>query len=136
MTLKDNGVSIPNKIMTLVGTIGKTKLSSTSLIVTVTQSCLALCGPMDLDSSPWNSPGQDAGVGSLSLLQGIFPTQGSNPGLPHCRRIIYQLSYKGRPRILEWPFPSPADLPNPGIKLGFLELQADFLPTEIHEFNG
>ena len=35
--------------------------------------------------SPWNSPGQNTGVGSLCLLQGIFPTQGSNPGLPHCR---------------------------------------------------
>jgi len=39
------------------------------------------------------------GVGSLSLLQGIFPTQGSNPGLPHCRRILYQLSHKGSQRI-------------------------------------
>ena len=45
----------------------------------------------------WNSPGQNTGVGSLSLLQGIFPTQGSNPGLPHCRRILYQLSYEGSP---------------------------------------
>ena len=45
--------------------------------------------------SPWNSPGQNTGVGSLSLLQGIFPTQGLNPGLPHCRRIFYQLSRKG-----------------------------------------
>ena len=43
--------------------------------------------------SPWNSPGQNTGVGSLSLLQGIFPTQGLNPGLPHCKRILYQLSY-------------------------------------------
>ena len=43
-----------------------------------------------------------AGVGSLALLQGIFPTQGSNPGLPHCRRILYQLSHQGSPRILEW----------------------------------
>ena len=43
---------------------------------------------------PWNSLGQDTGVGSLSLLQGIFPTQGSKPGLPHCRRILYQLSDK------------------------------------------
>ena len=51
---------------------------------------------------PWNSPGQNTGVGSLSLLQGIFPTQGSNPGLPHCRQILYQLSHKGSPRILEW----------------------------------
>ena len=46
--------------------------------------------------SPWNSPGQNTGVGSLSLLQGIFPTQGQNPGLPHCRWILYQLSHKGR----------------------------------------
>ena len=52
--------------------------------------------------SLWNSPSQNTGVGSLSLLQGIFPTQGSNPGLPHCRWILYQLSHKGSPRILEW----------------------------------
>ena len=52
--------------------------------------------------SSWNSPGQDTGVGSLSLLQGIFPTQGLNPGLPHCRQILYQLSHQGSPRILEW----------------------------------
>ena len=45
--------------------------------------------------SPWNSPGQGTGVGSLSLLQGSFPTQGSNPGLLHCRRILYQLSPQG-----------------------------------------
>ena len=45
--------------------------------------------------SPWNSPGQNPGVGSLSLLQGIFPTQGSNPSLLHCRRILYQLSHEG-----------------------------------------
>ena len=45
--------------------------------------------------SPWNSPGQNTRVGSLCLLLGIFPTQGSNPGLPHCRQIIYQLSHKG-----------------------------------------
>ena len=52
--------------------------------------------------SPWNSPGQNTGVGSLPLLQGIFPIQGSNPGLPHCRWILYQLSHKGSPKILEW----------------------------------
>ena len=50
---------------------------------------------------PRNSPGQNAGVGSLSLLQGIFPTRGLNSGLSHCRRILYQLSHKGSPRILE-----------------------------------
>ena len=43
--------------------------------------------------SPWNSPGQNTGVGNLSFLQGIFPTQGLNPGLPHCRQIIYCLRH-------------------------------------------
>ena len=52
--------------------------------------------------SPWNSPGQNTGVGSLCLLQGIVPTQGLNPGLLHCRWILYQLSHKESPRILEW----------------------------------
>ena len=46
--------------------------------------------------------GQNTGVGSLSLLQGIFLTQGLNPGLPHCKQILYQLSHKGSPRILVW----------------------------------
>ena len=47
--------------------------------------------------SPWNSPGQNTGAGSLSLLQGIFPTQGSNTGLPYCKQILNQLSHKGSP---------------------------------------
>ena len=47
--------------------------------------------------SLWNSPGQNIEVRSLSCLQGIFPTQGSNPGLPYCRQILYQLSHKGSP---------------------------------------
>ena len=49
--------------------------------------------------SPWNSPGQNTRVSSLSLLQGIFSTQGSNPGLVHCRQILYQLSHKESPRL-------------------------------------
>ena len=52
--------------------------------------------------SPWNSPGQNTGVGSRSLLQGIFPTQVSNPGLPHYRQILYQLSHQGCLQILGW----------------------------------
>ena len=53
--------------------------------------------------SPWNSPGQNTGVGSLSLLQRIFPSQGLNPRLPHPHRwILYQLSHKGSSRILGW----------------------------------
>ena len=64
--------------------------------------------------SLWNSPGQNTGVGSHSILQGIFPTQGLNLGLLHCRWILYQLSHKGSPRILEWiayPFSSGSSWP-------------------------
>ena len=71
------------------------------LKVKVAQSCLTLCDPMDY-ISPWNSPGQNTGVGSCSLLKEIFPTQESNSGLPHCRRILYQLSHQGSQRILKW----------------------------------
>ena len=60
----------------------------------VTQSCPTLFDPHGLYST-WNSPGQNTGMGNLSLLQGIFPTQGSNPDLLHCRQILYQLSHKG-----------------------------------------
>ena len=48
---------------------------------------------------PWNSPGQNTGVVSLSLLQGIFLTQGLNPGLLHCRQILYHLSHQGSPPL-------------------------------------
>ena len=51
--------------------------------------------------NPWNSPGQNTGVGSLALLQGIVPTQGSNAGLSHRRRILYQLRHRESPRMLE-----------------------------------
>ena len=64
--------------------------------------------------SPWNSPGKNTGVGNLSLLCGIFPTQGSNSGLPHCRQILYQWSHQGSPRILGWvtcPFSSRSSQP-------------------------
>ena len=59
--------------------------------VKVAHSCPTLCDPMD----PMEFFMPEYWSGSLSLLQGIFPTQGWNPGLPHCRRILYQLSHKG-----------------------------------------
>ena len=93
--------------------------------VRVAQLCLTLY-------SPWNSPGQNTGVGSFSLLQGIFPTQGLNTGLSPCRWILYQLRHKGSPGILEWvayPFSS-VYLPDPGIDLGSPALQVDSLPTD------
>ena len=50
----------------------------------------------------WDSPGKNTAVGCHALLQGIFPTHGSNPGLPYCRRILYYLSHQGSSWILEW----------------------------------
>ena len=85
--------------------------------------------------SPWNSPGKNTFQASrqegLSLLQGIFPTQGSNPGLLPCRQILYQLSHKGSPRILAWvacPFSRGSS--DPGIEPGSTALQAYSLPAE------
>ena len=99
--------------------------------VKVAQSCPTLGDPHEL-YNPWNSSGQNTAVGSLSLLQAIFPTQGLNPGLLHCRRILYQLSHKGSPRTLERvAFPSPVDLLDPGIEPGSTALQVDSLLTEL-----
>ena len=82
--------------------------------------------------SPWNAPGQNTGVGSLSLLQGIFSTQGLNPGLPHYKQILYQLSHREAQEYWSGqPIPSPGDLPHPGIEPGSPALQADSLPTEL-----
>ena len=81
---------------------------------------------------PWNSPGKNAEVGSHSLLQGIFLIQGSNPGLLHCRWILYQLSHKGSPRILEWvAYPFSRGSFQPRKELGSPGLQADSLPSEL-----
>ena len=72
----------------------------------VTHLCLTLWDPMAcslLGSCVHGDPaGKNTGVGSHALLQGIFPTQGSNPGLPHCRQTLYHLSHQRRPWILEW----------------------------------
>ena len=59
----------------------------------IAESCPTPCDPMDY--TVHEILGQNTEVGSHSLLQGIFPTQGWNPGLPHCRRILYQLSHHG-----------------------------------------
>ena len=88
-----------------------------------------------LRTCPWNSPGQNTGVGSLSLLQGIFPTQGSNPGLPsllYCRQILYQLSHKGSPTILGWVaycFSSGSSQPKNQTRVS--RLAGGSLPTEL-----
>ena len=82
--------------------------------------------------SPWNSPGQNTGVESLSLLQEIFPTQGSNPGLPPCRLILYQLSHKGSPIIVEWvAYPFSRGSSRLRNQTGVSCIAADSLPTEL-----
>ena len=72
--------------------------------VLVAQSCLTLCDPMNYSPPEsfvhGDSPDKSTGVGSPSLLQGIFPTQESNQGILHCRWILYQLSYQGSPYML------------------------------------
>ena len=74
------------------------------LLCSVVQSCPTLCNPADCSPSGSfvheDSPGKNTGVGCHALLQGIFPTQGLNPGLPICRRILSQLSYQGSPHAI------------------------------------
>ena len=70
--------------------------------VKVAQSCPILCIPMDFTFHGILQTKILEWVALLSLLQGIFPTQGLNPGLLHCRRILYCLSHQGIPKILEW----------------------------------
>ena len=65
-------------------------------------ACLTLCNPVNSTVHGILQTRIMEWISGLFLLQGIFPTQGSNPGLPYCRRILYQLSHKGSPRILEW----------------------------------
>ena len=91
----------------------------------VAQSCLSLCSPMDCSlpgsSLHGYSPGKNIGVDCHALLHGIFPTQGLNPCIQHCRWIIYQLSHQGNSRILEcvaYPFSSGSSQPK--IELGSL----------------
>ena len=102
---------------------------------------------LQADSLPAEPPGKpkNTGVGSLSLLQRIFSTQESNWGLLHCRQILYQLSYQVSPVACQaplsvefprqeyWkglPFPSPGDLPHPGVVPGSPALPAETSPSE------
>ena len=101
----------------------------------VTQSCPTLCNPMD--RAWWaavhgDSPGKNIKVGCHALLQGIFSTQGLNPGLPHCRQILYHLSHQGSPRILEWvAYPFSRGSSRSKNQTGSPALQADSLPAEF-----
>ena len=80
---------------------GSPSLSFIVLTVKLAQSCPTFCDPHGLQPTmllrPWDSPGKNTGVGCHFLLQAIFPTQGSNPGLPRCRQTLYHLSHQGSP---------------------------------------
>ena len=84
-----------------------------AVLFLVAQSCTTLFASLDYSppgsSVHGDSSGKNTGVGFHALFQGILPIQGSNPGLPHCRQILYHLSHQGSPRILErvtYPFPT------------------------------
>ena len=72
----------------------------------VAHLCLTLCDPRDCSlpgsSVHGDSPGKNTGVGCHALLQGIFPNQGLNPDLLHCRQILYHLSQQGSPSMCGW----------------------------------
>ena len=101
----------------------------------VTQSCPTVCKSMNCSlpgcSVHGDSSGKNTGVGCHDHLQGIFPTQGLKPGLPHCRQILYCLSHQWRGRILKWvAYPFSSGFFDPGIQSESPALQADSLPAE------
>ena len=104
------------------------------------QSWVQLFGtPWTIQSMEFSRP--EYWSGYPSLLQGIFQTQGSNPGLPHCRQILYQLSYKGSPRILEWvayPFSSRSFRPRKqtGVSCIASRFFTNWAMTEAHNASG
>ena len=108
-----------------------------------TQLCPTLCDPMDCSppgcSVHGDSPGKNTGVGCHALLQGIFPTQGLNPGVPHCRQILYHLSHQGSPRMLQYiayPFSGGSSWPRnqTGVSCRWVFLPAELpgKPSESH----
>ena len=100
--------------------------------VKITQLCPTLCDLMDCIVHGILQARILGWVAIHFLLQGISPTQGSNPGLLNYRWILYHLSYHGSLRILKWvAYPFSGDCPDPGIELGSPALQVDSLPAEL-----
>ena len=124
----------------ILSIISETQMKATmrycAVLFLVTQSCVTLCDPMDCSppgsSVHGDSTGKNTGVGCHALLQGILPTQGSNPGLPHGEQIFYSLCHQGSPRILVWvAYLFPRGSIHPGIEPRSPALQADSLPAEL-----
>ena len=108
------------------------------MLCLIPQLCLTLYNPMGYSppgsSVHGDSPGINTGMGCHALLQGIFPTQGSSPGLLHCRHILYCLSHQGSPRILEWvAYPFSRGTSQPRNQTGVSSIAGRFLPDELPE---
>ena len=110
-----------------------------TVLCLVAQSCLTVWDLMDC-SPPGSSvhgdfsPGKNTGVGCYALLQGIFPTQGLNLGLSHCKQILYCLSHQRSPRILEWvayPFSRGTSQPRNWTQVSCIEVR--FCTREAHQ---
>ena len=99
--LSSAGILEPKKINSATISTFSPSKGTCAVLCLVTQLCLTLFDPKDCSppgsSVHGDSPGKNTGVGCHALLQGSFPTQGLNPGLLHCRRILYQLSHGGSP---------------------------------------
>ena len=100
ISLMNTDAEILNKTFTNHKTTHK---KDHAVLCLVTQVCLTPCAiARQAPLSMGDSPGKSTGVGCHALFQGTFPTHGLNPGFPHCKRVLYCLSYQGSPRILEW----------------------------------
>ena len=82
---------------------GRPASDKCAVLCLVAQSNLTLCDPMDCSplgfSVYGDTPSKNTEVGRHAFLQGIFPTQGLNPGLPHCRRMLYHISHQGKVKV-------------------------------------
>ena len=107
-TIAQGNHSEIHRVRNLLGEVSNINVYFRILMCLVTQSHPTLCDPMDCSRSAssvhGDFPGKKTGVGHHTLLQGKFPIQGSNPGLLHCRQILYHLSHQGSPNILMYTY--------------------------------
>ena len=119
------------KVIHRIGTIIETSTDRSVLVkVKVVQCCLTICNPWTIQAMEFSRSEYWSGQPFPSPED--LPNPGIKPMSPTLQRILYQLSHKGRPRILEWvAYPFSSHLPDPGIELGSSVLQPDSLPMEL-----
>ena len=116
MDKNENQVSICKKMekwLILGLRKGKCKMKLERKKKDSTKFCPTLCDPMVQLLCPWESPSKNTGMGCYFLLQGIFPMQGLNPGLLHCRQTLYPLSHQRSPKQVGGSLQIPACLQSP-----------------------